>query len=538
MIFFVSDMFAKQYQGGAELTTDALVQSSLFPCNEILSQTLTVPMMTDFKHVFWIFGNFNSVPEQCLLYAAKNLNYSALEYDYKYCHFRSPEKHKLASGKCDCHESKKGKLVSAFLHNAKATCWMSRNQLEKYQKIFPFLKNNNNVVLNSILSDETLSFIDSLDTTKKEDKWLILNSPSWIKGVEDAVEYANKNNLNYELVWGVEHKDLLRKLAKSKGIIFFPRASDTCPRMTMEAKLLDCELILNDNVQHKDEEWFSDKESTLNHLKERTNVFWKEIESVAAEHINIPRPIDIISDLKFKIVVPFFNCEKWIKKCINSIQNQKYNNFECVLVDDVSTDGSAEIIKKEISGDSRFKLVQNKKKKYALANIADTIEEFNCEDEDVIILLDGDDWFASKSTLSKLCDSYDDKLMTYGSYVFYPGGVRGPEPSEYSDDVIRTNSFRQDQWRASHLRTFKYSLWKHIDHNDLKDENGKYFKMTYDQAIMLPLLEMAGDQATFIPEILHVYNKDNPLNIDKNKAQEQYALAQKIRSKKPYTKLV
>ena len=70
-------------------------------------------------------------------------------------------------------------------------------QLEKYQKTFSFLKNNNNVVLNSILSDETLSFVDSLDTTEKEDKWLILNSPSWIKGVDEAVEYAKNNNLKY-----------------------------------------------------------------------------------------------------------------------------------------------------------------------------------------------------------------------------------------------------------------------------------------------------------------------------------------------------
>jgi len=49
---------------------------------------------------------------------------------------------------------------------------------------------------------------------------------------------------------------------------------------------------------------------------------------------------------------------------------------------------------------------------------------------------------------------------------------------------------------------------------------------------------MAGDRSAFIPEILHVYNKDNPLSVDKNKAQEQCALAQKIRSKKTYSKLV
>ena len=61
--------------------------------------------------------------------------------------------------------------------------------------------------------------------------------------------------------------------------------------------------------------------------------------------------------------------------------------------------------------------------------------------------------------------------------------------------------------------------------------------MAYDQAIMLPLLELAGERARYIPEVLHVYNKENPLNIDKNKAQEQYDLAQKIRQKAPYNRL-
>jgi hypothetical protein len=61
--------------------------------------------------------------------------------------------------------------------------------------------------------------------------------------------------------------------------------------------------------------------------------------------------------------------------------------------------------------------------------------------------------------------------------------------------------------------------------------------MAYDQAIMLPLLEMAGDRCKYIPEILHVYNKENPLNVDKIKTQEQVRTAQEIRSKKPYERL-
>ena len=99
--------------------------------------------------------------------------------------------------------------------------------------------------------------------------------------------------------------------------------------MTIEAKLLGCEMISNENVQHKDEEWFKDRDTILPYLKDRTKVFWSEIEKHAASHVNIPDARDEKNhvDLDFKIVVPFYNCEKWVNKCIESLKLQNYENF-------------------------------------------------------------------------------------------------------------------------------------------------------------------------------------------------------------------
>ena len=154
-------------------------------------------------------------------------------------------------------------------------------------------------------------------------------------------------------------------------------------------------------------------------------------------------------------------------------------------------------------------------------------------------MLDGDDWLSCYEILSKLNDAYQEHkcLLTYGSYVAYPSGFRGVEPSKYSSDVVRYNLFREDKWRASHLRTFKYVLWRNLDKRDLKHENGEFFQMTYDQAIMLPMLEMASERILYIDEIMHVYNRQNPLNVDKIKAREQYKLACKIRKKSKYERL-
>ena len=202
----------------------------------------------------------------------------------------------------------------------------------------------------------------------------------------------------------------------------------------------------------------------------------------------------------------------------------------------MSTDNSVEVIKRHIQGDERFILIQNKNKQYALGNIVNTLLKYCKDDEDVNILLDGDDWFPSRSTLYYLHETYAESkcLLTYGNYIYFPNGSKGLEPSEYPFEVIESNSFRKDQWRASHLRTFKTKLWKHLDLNDLRQDKQQYYQTAYDQALMLPLLELAGHRSKFIDKIMHVYNRSNPLNVDKVKQQLQYNTALSIRSKKPY----
>jgi len=72
---------------------------------------------------------------------------------------------------------------------------------------------------------------------------------------------------------------MLSKLSSAKGLCFKPTGLDTCPRLVIEAKLLGCELELNNNVQHAEEEWFSttDSNKTIEYLKTRPQHFWNEV---------------------------------------------------------------------------------------------------------------------------------------------------------------------------------------------------------------------------------------------------------------------
>ena len=385
-------------------------------------------------------------------------------------------------------------------------------------------------MLSSSFSKENLEYILSLDTSVKNNKYIILNSPSWIKGVPDCIKYAKENNLEYELVSGLSHRNCLKKLAESKGIIFFPKGHDTCPRMSIEAKLLDCDLILNDYVQHKDEPWFENKESIIRHIEQQKRVFFDTCLDFDYDY----KKVD--SKLKFHFIVPSFNAEEWLPNTVMSIKRQAYENYSVTVVDDVSTDATYQTALKSCLGDSRFKVIKNKEKKYALRNISEAIDSIDMSDDDIIIVLDGDDWLASSGVLNYLARVYEEEdiLLTYGSYITYPRGTRGVEPSKYPDDIINKNLFRKDVWRASHLRTFKYSLWKEINKGDLRDVDGEYYKMAYDQAMMLPMLEMAGTKIKYIDDILHVYNRATPYNVDKKMPREQHETMVRIREKAVY----
>jgi len=238
----------------------------------------------------------------------------------------------------------------------------------------------------------------------------------------------------------------------------------------------------------------------------------------------------------FKIIIPFYNAEKWIKLCIRSVKMQSYENFECIIIDDISTDNSVEVIKKEILNDTRFKLIINKEKAFALKNIYDGINYSNPSTEDVIITLDGDDWLAGKDVLKKVNDIYNTEScwITYGSYIEYPSKKKGKFSKQLPSQVIASRSYRDYEWCTSHLRTFKHHLWSNIDKFDLLDSEGNFYKMTWDLAFMFPMLEMAGLKSHYVSAPLYMYNMDNPLNDHKVDNVLQLKLEREIRSKKKY----
>ncbi len=238
------------------------------------------------------------------------------------------------------------------------------------------------------------------------------------------------------------------------------------------------------------------------------------------------------------VLTTAYNCKQWAEKNVHSILNQKYSNYRVVYVDDASQDGTADIVENLVRAHGKkidFHLIRNHERVGALANIYHAIHN-ECEDDAIIVSLDGDDWFYDSRVLRKLNDVYSSKeiWLTHGTLIEHPSQSKGwslPIPKK----IVAQNAFRTYRC-PSHLRTFYAWLFKKIQLEDLLYE-GKFFVMTWDQAMMFPMIEMAGDRHAFIRDITYVYNVINPINDNKIDAQLQRDLEVYIRSKPPYQRL-
>jgi len=249
--------------------------------------------------------------------------------------------------------------------------------------------------------------------------------------------------------------------------------------------------------------------------------------------------------MKFYVITATHNFSRWIEGNINALKSQTYGNFECVLVDDMSTDNTVNCARAAIGGDPRFKVYANETRKFKGRNVYEAIENTNAVDEDVIVMIDGDDMLADNNVFVKLKSVYQNTgcWMTYGSFIKSNGKFEKKNNRAYDGDIIKKNTYRKHRWLASHLKTFKYGLWRKIrpdaffitereyrqallcalvkgrfralNHwrkislEDLHDNSGRFIRTLDDKAFTFPMLEMAGDKAVFISDILYVYNVDN-----------------------------
>lgn len=239
------------------------------------------------------------------------------------------------------------------------------------------------------------------------------------------------------------------------------------------------------------------------------------------------------------IVTASYNNAAWYQRNLDSVFEQKYDNWNLIYVDDCSPDRTADLVYSYIiqkGFEHKVALVCNETRCGGLENQYMAIKHL-CKPTDIVVILDGDDWLTGPHVLAHINNLYADgnTWLTHGQFKTFPEGWLG-WCEAYSPEVIANNGFRSEKWYLSHLRTFYAGLFHKIKLADLMYE-GKFYPMASDLVIMFPMAEMARDHITFCPEILLEYNMASELNEHKVSRQLQIDCAMAARSLPRYEKV-
>ncbi|HGJ1757900.1 TPA: glycosyltransferase family 2 protein [Streptococcus pneumoniae] len=185
------------------------------------------------------------------------------------------------------------------------------------------------------------------------------------------------------------------------------------------------------------------------------------------------------------IVVPIYNVENYLRMCLDSIQNQTYQNFECLLINDGSPDHSSKICEEFVEKDSRFKYFE--KANGGLSSARNLGIE--CSGGGAYItFVDSDDWL-EHDALDRLYgalkkenadisigryNSYDETRYVYMTYVTDPDDSLEVIEGKAIMDREGVEEVRNGNWTVTVLKLFKRELLQ-----DLPFPIGKIAEDTY-----------------------------------------------------------
>lgn len=200
--------------------------------------------------------------------------------------------------------------------------------------------------------------------------------------------------------------------------------------------------------------------------------------------------------MKFSIIVPIYNVEKYLKKCLESIKAQTYLNYEVLLIDDGSLDGSSDIAK-------GFSLNNKKFHYYHKANggLSDARNYgLSLANGDYILFVDSDD-FIEKDLLSELAPFADKEVdvikflfqkVDENNKIIYKEPIYGDQSVAY-ERYVRIHPLIEPAWSYAYRKRFLIA-------NNLQYEKGRIHE---DYGLTSYALALA-DRINSIP--YHGYN--------------------------------
>ena len=136
--------------------------------------------------------------------------------------------------------------------------------------------------------------------------------------------------------------------------------------------------------------------------------------------------------IKISIIVPIYNAEEYLDRCLDSVLEQSFTSYEVIMVDDGSTDSSPSICDRYSETDPRFKIIHKSNGGVSTARNAGLDQAIG----EYIMFLDSDDALLPDA-LERMMEDISDEDLVFAGYAKFIGGVPQKENIPY-----KTRSYR------------------------------------------------------------------------------------------------
>lgn len=182
---------------------------------------------------------------------------------------------------------------------------------------------------------------------------------------------------------------------------------------------------------------------------------------------------------KISVIVPVYNVEQYLHRCIDSILAQTFTDFEVLLIDDGSTDNSGKICDEYAKKDKRIRVFHKKNGGVSAAR--------NCGIDfskgELIYFVDSDDWLKQNCLQNIITNIVDVDFLVFSyTWIFYDGSTRTVTPKEMKiegiDKIedfilhIRHNNTKENMFGYPWNKVFKREIVKHYN---IKFEEGLHY---------------------------------------------------------------
>lgn len=212
--------------------------------------------------------------------------------------------------------------------------------------------------------------------------------------------------------------------------------------------------------------------------------------------------------VRFSIIVPIYNTRRYLEECVQSVMDQSFTDWELILVDDGSTDGSGEIADLLAAQDVRIQVVHQENRGQFFARQAG----IRLAQGDYLFFLDSDDRFAS-GAFSLIHDLLEYKKWDMALFLGRgfgadaeqgePIGMLDAPAGRIEPIIIQRIVASSERLNSMCLKVFRRSLFLHdeMDYRCLRDvRHGE------DKAMLLHPLTRARD-CCYVPEVLYLYRR-------------------------------